>query len=557
MHSAGVGVRWLSGTWILAVVACAAEPPTGEASAALTPVGGQGQDWQGQDWQGQDWQGQDPQGLYWYGVTWDSVSLSGVTYGSVAASSASVSGTVLEVWTPLGAFAKLGWRQRFPDHYCDWNADRSVRAGCTTVDLDVSPSPLAGTNWVGTFRTRHGTVFQRRIRIGRSTSDVGAVKRDETYAMHPLDGHASAAGCDLEACDNPAQCRKNCDLWRYDVTFPDWPDETRQPRAICPSGESGMPFSGTWDALGGFTSSTSNFTFACTSGVIYKCAKWGYRPFGVARRAGDSVATALAPYHQVCLRAASADYCGERHSFTRNGTLIDIYDGGFIPRTKNLFQDVTALAWEARFDALGGMLIDHMRYQEAAHVEGNNVLDVCPGQFLQGRILPLFADVNCPTGSDTCLFRTTSQDGPTIRVDSARACAHTEQMVGKWLNRACHDCVSQVDAYCSDPYDPRGWDAACVSHAAAVCGSNTMAAHSECATGPTLRKYDSGCTLAVCLDDAFAHCCGRAGTWSSECVAAANAKCTGGREGYQQFGGHNVWFGFCGGPSTDPLPTLP
>jgi hypothetical protein len=550
---------WLVAAWALAVGACVAEPEPelGEIRAASLPIEGQGQDLQGQDFQGQDFQGTDPQGRTWQGVMWEGVSLSGVTHGGVAASDASVNRTVLEVWTPRALLVKLGWRQRLPDRYCDWSADRSTLIGCTEVNLRTSPSPLAGTTWIATFRPRGGTAFQRRIQIGRSTTDVGAVRRDSTYAMHPLEGDSSAAACDIKPCDNPDKCRQNCDLWRYDITFPEWPDAEGQPRRICRSGESAMAFSGTWDAQGTFVPGGGNFTFGCTNGVIAKCARWGYRPFGVGWPAGDLFPTAMAPYHQACLRAASADYCGIRHSFTRNGTLIDIFDGKFVPSAQSLFTDVTALAWESRFNPLGGVLIDHLRYQELAHVEGNEGFDVtavCPGRFSDGRIPSFLADTFCPTGSDTCLFTPGEDPGPMIAVSSARACAHTEQTVGKWLNQRCHSCVAQVPDHCSDPDDPRGWDAACVA-AASACGNNTMATHSECTTGKGLNKYDTGCTLAVCLDSAYASCCNpAASSWSSQCVAAANEKCTGGREGYHQLGGRQVWFGFCGGLAPDPPP---
>jgi hypothetical protein len=566
MHSVVMGGRWwtsgnyvasLAGAWALAVGACAAEPEPelepelGEARAFSIPIEGQGQDWQGQDWQGQDWQGTDPQGQDWQGVTWQGVSLSGVTYGGAAASDASVNRTVIEVWTRLVP-AKLGWRQRFPNRYCDWSADRSVLKGCTSVDLNVSPSPLAGTTWIATFQPRGGTAFQRPVRIGLSTSDLGAVRRDTKYAMHPLDGHSKAtSACDLADCDNPEQCRQNCDLWLYDITFPAWPNQVGLPRAICPDREAAMAFSGTWDSKGTFAPSTTEFTFGCTNGVIAKCTRWGYRPFGEALRAGEAITTPLAPYHQACLRAASADYCGIRHSFTRNGTLIDIYDGGLVPSARSLTPGVTAVAWEAQFNPRGGVKIDHLRYQELAYIEGNDVMDVCPGRFVHGRILFPYADINCPTDSEGCLYTTTGDDGPTIFVDSARACAHTEQTVGKWLNRRCGSCVNQVYPYCSNPDDKHGWDAACVARANEVCAS-TMAAHSECVTGASLDKFDSGCTLAVCLDDKYADCCSPHGSWSARCVAAVSEKCTGGQDTVQPLGGAMPRLDFCGRPLPDP-----
>ena len=56
----------------------------------------------------------------------------------------------------------------------------------------------------------------------------------------------------------------------------------------------------------------------------------------------------MADYHQACIRAAAADYCANGTSFTKDGTLIDIYDyqphqsyaAGFVPRTLSLhYQD--------------------------------------------------------------------------------------------------------------------------------------------------------------------------------------------------------------------------
>lgn len=546
-------MKHLVAWWLLALVACTVSEPeliTSEIESASTPIEGQGEDWQGEDWQGEDWQGEDLQGQAWDGVQWDSISLSGVTVGTTAVTHASLDRTTLSVWW---SFGKLGWQQRLPDRICSWNAERTVMSSCTMVDLNVSPSPLAGTNWVATFRRPDGTAFQRKIRIGTSSSDVGAVKKDSKSAMHPLTGHSAAsAACELHDCDNPAGCRENCDLWLYEITFPEWPDQEGQPRSICGKGEAALPFSGMWNSLGRFVANNTKFTFACTTGVIAKCARWGYRPFGTAKPNQQSTAKLLQPYHQACLRAASADYCGERHSFTRDGTLVDVYDDDFVPRTRSLFPKVSAFAWEANFSGTGGTQVDHLRYQELATSPAYDVEDVCPGEFSHSR-----NDATCPTESKTCLFTTEGWTGPVIRIDSARACAHTEQTRGKWLNRECSGCARDVYPYCTDPSDPRGWDAGCVARAASLCSGRTMAVHSECTTGANLDKYDTGCTLAVCLDPANADCCSPTGAWTAACVAAADAKCTGGREGYYRIGPSKVWFGFCGGPVADPLPPMP
>jgi len=525
------------------------EPATEEVVAAITPEEGQGQDWQGQDWQGQDWQGQDWQGQDWQGVQWDGMSFAGVLIGTTPATEVSLSMTELTVWKSLG---KAGWQQRLPDRICGWNATRTTMTGCTIVDLDTQPSPLAGTNWRATFRRPNGTTFVRTIRIGQSSSEIGAVRKDDKLAMHPLNGHTSRSGVcevvhDPARCDNPAGCRVNCDLWLYDLWFAEW-DQPGVPKQIC----SAMPFGGIWNAQGTAVADSTRFTFACTTGVITKCARWGYRPSGSSIPPGQTSRRSLSPYHQACVRAAAADYCGVRHSFTRNGTLVDIYDHDFVPRAMDLYSHVTGLAWESGFAPDGAFMMDHMRYEEAVDERWESPDGVCPGRFTQ-----VSDDVGCPTQSETCMIRTVGWGGPAIWVDSARACAHTEQTVGKWLNAECNGCVRQVYPYCRDAHDPRGWDAACVARAAAVCNGATMASHAECSTGAPLGKFDTGCTLAVCLDPANASCCDPNGAWSAACVAAVNAKCTGGREGYYRIGLHDVWYGFCGGPNSDPLPPHP
>jgi hypothetical protein len=105
------------------------------------------------------------------------------------------------------------------------------------------------------------------------------------------------------------------DLWRH--------DGRRWVPACRPDAEGvrlALPLLGTWDATGTHRVESGRFTFACVSGVLAKCVRWGYRPW---RSAGDR---ALADYHQACTRLARADYCGDGTPHTREGTLISLYD---------------------------------------------------------------------------------------------------------------------------------------------------------------------------------------------------------------------------------------
>ena len=91
----------------------------------------------------------------------------------------------------------------------------------------------------------------------------------------------------------------------------------------CPQDSDGqrvaIPVAAIWDERGDRIESSSLFTFGCTTGVIAKCYRWGYRPWVTAY--GD-----MAPVHWTCTRLARADYCGIGVSYTMEGTLINVWD---------------------------------------------------------------------------------------------------------------------------------------------------------------------------------------------------------------------------------------
>jgi hypothetical protein len=81
-----------------------------------------------------------------------------------------------------------------------------------------------------------------------------------------------------------------------------------------------IPVAATWDTTGARVESSTLFTFACTSGVIAKCYRWGYRPWLTGYGAN------MADMHQTCTRLARADYCGDGVSHTQDGTWINVWD---------------------------------------------------------------------------------------------------------------------------------------------------------------------------------------------------------------------------------------
>jgi len=81
-----------------------------------------------------------------------------------------------------------------------------------------------------------------------------------------------------------------------------------------------IPVDGSWDARGDWSAGDGATTFACTSGAIGKCLRWGYRPW---KEAGGR---SLRDHHLACIRMARADYCGDGRPHTRDGTRINIFD---------------------------------------------------------------------------------------------------------------------------------------------------------------------------------------------------------------------------------------
>ena len=84
----------------------------------------------------------------------------------------------------------------------------------------------------------------------------------------------------------------------------------------------GFPLVGRSDPTGilSFTD-RSTFELVCTSGAQGKCARFGYAPW---RQAPDG--RPMIDWYNACIRLLRADYCGDGRPFTRDGTLVDIYD---------------------------------------------------------------------------------------------------------------------------------------------------------------------------------------------------------------------------------------
>jgi hypothetical protein len=109
---------------------------------------------------------------------------------------------------------------------------------------------------------------------------------------------------------------------------------------------------GSYDARNTARADPALVTFACTRGVLAKCYRWGYRPW-----LGERLASA----HQACVRMAMADYCGDGRPWTRDGTLIDMWDT-LVPPVQRRDGSDRDMLFEAAWTPAGAACLAHRRW---------------------------------------------------------------------------------------------------------------------------------------------------------------------------------------------------
>jgi ADYC domain len=142
-----------------------------------------------------------------------------------------------------------------------------------------------------------------------------------------------------------------------------------------PAGERwAFPLAGTWTASGEHRADPELFNVTCSSGAIGKCVRLGYKPWKRLPAGGSHWA-----HHQACVRMLRADYCGDGASFTRDGTLIDLYDRLGIQRD----EPGPGMRFEAGWGEDGATCVARVRIPEKASLDG--LARRCPGR-LAGRV---------------------------------------------------------------------------------------------------------------------------------------------------------------------------
>jgi hypothetical protein len=183
-------------------------------------------------------------------------------------------------------------------------------------------------------------------------------------------------------------------------TLEQWVDDTASWQPACPADADGrnvaIPLAATWDDHGDRSVSSAMFTFGCTTGVIAKCYRWGYRPWVTGY--GD-----LATMHWTCTRLARADYCGDGVSHTHDGTKIDIWDTlpapGPIQRHASVL-DSLGMLFEAGWDTGGAVCLSRARWLAD---DGGLLASLCPDRLVPPS-LPLLGPTVCDTVAEVLPF---------------------------------------------------------------------------------------------------------------------------------------------------------
>ena len=238
----------------------------------------------------------------------------------------------------------------------------------------------------------------------------------------------------------------------------------------------------------------SKFILACTAtGVAAKCARiWGFRPWRddptwfFDDGSGDWVQSDydFKPFYDACKIAARAAYCQDRQSFTKNGTLVDLFD-----TRQFVWPNSIQNPWSALDDDSRWMLAQEF-FVSFDPLAADPSLQATALQ--RTRYRELSPDNDCAAfASIDRLERDHFEDGrwaspltntPRIEVFSPNYCTHDESQTGTALPWDCSPCTTAVCRHmpqcCSDdPSVPQpAWSPACVAERATSATTSRAAA---------------------------------------------------------------------------------
>ena len=142
-----------------------------------------------------------------------------------------------------------------------------------------------------------------------------------------------------------------------------------------------IPVAAVFDLTGARVEMPGLFTFACTTGVIAKCYRWGYKPWLGGYGGAD-----FSDLHWACTRMARADYCGDGTPHTRNGTSINNWDRLPYPGPiqKHGLLSPLGMLFEAGWNTGGAVCVSRARWLLD---DGLQLANLCPDRLIPPGLL--------------------------------------------------------------------------------------------------------------------------------------------------------------------------
>jgi hypothetical protein len=450
----------------LVVVAVVAVPGLALAGLSTQGLSTQGLSTQGLSTQGLSTQGLSTQGLSTQGLSTQGLSTQGLSTQSTQVTGVAPMGTDLLSDELTGV--DIGWVEM-----------RGTTAASSVQSSELTAGPGMSTGY-GDYISVGGASAAGHYAVAHLVDVAGAPAED--LDLYVADERVDPGPNLLHRGDDQA----NLDVTLYTVFF--FHRWSGRWLSLCPfhaatGGATAM-------AIAEDPGQPDRFIFACTAtGVAAKCARgWGFRPWRTGTtyvfddQSNDWVQQtyALAPFYAACKLAARAAYCQDRRSFTRNGTLIDLFDTrqlvwpnsverpfGDDPDSRwmfaqELFVSIDPLASQP---ALKATALERTRYRELSPV----------GQCAALAYVDRLEKDHFEDGRWASPLTNT----PRIEVFSPNYCEHDEHEVGAGLAWDCSPCTTSVckmlPGCCrpgagTTPDGAPAWDAACVAEADATCG---------------------------------------------------------------------------------------
>ena len=121
--------------------------------------------------------------------------------------------------------------------------------------------------------------------------------------------------------------------------------------SYCPGDGWGFPVAGSWSETGAHLRTRGQVAIACAGTVEARCVALGYRPWRHAATGAD-----LWDYHEACVRALRADYCGTGHD-RAGGAPVAVYDKIAV----HPLAQADGMSFEAAWSAGGAACVNHIR----------------------------------------------------------------------------------------------------------------------------------------------------------------------------------------------------